>query len=218
VISQNPPLLFAPLPGVNNHSLLESLDQNEEIPLTCGLSRKGLNTWLEDNPDFVSFSIVDHPLERAYNAFMSHIFSIGKTGFPKIRKRLCEHFGLELPTEDEAWSIKEHANAFDTFLRFLKSNLAGQTSIRIDANWEAQHRLIAALYDTYPMSRVFKRHEFEQEAEKWGLPVSTTKKPSESEFKLADIYSPQLEKRARSVYAVDYRVFGFKNWCEAQAA
>jgi len=124
------------------------------------------------------------------------------------------------------WSNEDHALAFETFLTFLKSNLAGQTSIRIDGNWEAQHKLLAPLGATQPIMQIIRKSEFEAEAsriaDRLGVrPPQLTIGQKTEPYELGEIYSKRLENLARAAYSKDYRMFGFTDWSPetpAQAA
>lgn len=212
-------VLFAPVPGVEVGPALEMMgqfDATEPGALKTGMTQKELGDWLENATPMVSFAVVDHPLERAYRVFMSHIFPPDRTVFPKIRRRLKKHFGVPLPDDLGSWSAQDHAASFEGFLIFLKSNLSGQTSIRIDAIWEAQHKLLAGLFDVQPIARVIRSTDFLEEAlqiaDAIGAQMPAMSQPGASGIQLEDIYSKRLENLARAAYAKDYRMFGFGNW------
>lgn len=218
VVSDHAPLLFLPIPGVETahiYDWLAQIDNKVDQTLRSGLNQKDLNNWLEGAEDLISFAVVDHPLERAYRVFMRHIFPGAIAEFPKIRRRLCAHFGLVLPEENQDWSVDQHRSAFESFLCFLKSNIAGQTSIRIDRNWDAQHKLIAAVAETQPISRIFRADEFSADALGIETPLKDPALTITSPFSLEEIYSRRLENLARAAYAKDYRMFGFKDWASS---
>ena len=213
------PVLFAPLPGVDVAPALQMMaqfDGGRTGDLKTGMNQKQLGRWLEAAPDLASFSIVDHPLERAYRVFMSHIFPPQNTPFPKIRRRLKKQFDLALPDSLDGWSVEDHATSFEGFLLFLKSNLAGQTSIRIDPNWEAQHKLLTSLFSVQPIGQIIRARDFPAKAsnlaETIGKPAPILNSPTETGTRLQDIYSRRLENLARAAYAKDYRMFGFADW------
>ena len=219
IVCRHAPVLFAPVPGVDALpalNMMAQFDQADPAELKTGMNQKELAHWLENSKDLISFSVVDHPLERAYCVYMSHIFPPDGTPFPKIRRRLQKHFDVDLPDNLDGWTLEKHALAFERFLVFLKMNLAGQTGIRIDANWEAQHKLVARIVRVLPIGRVIRRADFSAEmkivAEKLGKPFEPTSAVDRTQYELKDIYTRRLENLARASYAKDYRMFGFADW------
>ena len=214
------PLLFAPNPGLDNHAAfawMARIDGVSPKDLKSEMNQKRLGRWQERAPNFVSFSLVDHPLSYAYRVFMRRIFPESGTAYSQIRKRLVAHFDLVLPISGQTWSKEEHALAFEAFLVFLKSNLAGQTSIRIDGNWEAQHKLLATLATTQPIMQIIRKPEFAAKAGRIANSLGVSRPEEEHPvqvipFALVDIYSKRLENLARAAYSKDYRMFGFSDF------
>jgi len=168
IVGRKTALLYAPIPGVNSRPALGMMghfDGSDPGLLKTGMNQKELGTWLESAPDHVSFTVVDHPIARAYEIFMSHIFPPEGARFPKIRRRLKKHFNVRFPDTLDGWSLEDHAASFEAYLVFLKSNLAGQTSIRIDPNWEAQHKLVASVSQVQPIGRIIRSQDFEDFAQ-----------------------------------------------------
>ncbi len=220
VVCRAVPLLFAPLPGVNTTSVqafMANVDDCAPGQLKTGMNQKALSAWLDEAPDHASFTVVDHPLDRAYSAFMTGIFPPGGAAFPKIRRRLKAHFDVGVPDHLDGWTAAQHGTAFEAFLVFLKSNLAGQTSIRIDGTWEAQHKLLSAMSSVQPIARIIRATEFKDQAPQIAVRLGKTVPPvedlrSKHHIALGEVYSRRLENLARSAYAKDYRMFGFKDW------
>ncbi len=220
IVCQNTAALFAPLPGVNAEAVLGMMGQfdgTEPGQLKTGLNQKELGNWLDAAPDHAAFTLVDHPLTRAYSVFMSHIFPPEGTPFPKIRRRLNKHFDVPLPESLDGWSVVDHSASFEAYLVFLKANLAGQTSIRIDALWEAQHKLVAAISQVQPVARIIRSDDLESVASdlasSLGKPAPVfAHKDAGTGYQLQDIYARRLENLARAAYAKDYRMFGFGDW------
>jgi len=213
------PLLFAPIPGVDSQPTLDMMAQFDGCAcsdLKTGMNQRELAKWLDEAPDLHAISVIDHPLDRAYRVFMTHIFPPEGALFPKIRRRLKKQFDVPLPDSLDGWSSAEQASSFEQFLVFLKSNLAGQTSIRIDPIWEAQHKLLAGLFSVQPIARVIRSTDFESEALRLAQllqkPAPTLTRPPAKGIGLPQIYSNRLENLARAAYAKDYRMFGFKDW------
>lgn len=206
------PILFAPIPG------------NPTGPITdwfstlggyrSGHNRTALNAWLDEQPGHIAFTYVDHPLSRAWRAFMRRIVSTGDGSYRRIRRRLAKHHGLALPDDPSVWPAEERARSFEAFLQFLKANIAGQTGIRIDADWAPQDEIVAGFSAAIHLHVVVRP----------GTPVSVLETllgsapPSlAAPPGLAAVYSKRIENLARSAYAHDYRKFGFSDWVPTEA-
>lgn len=103
-------------------------------------NQKSLRGWLQDNPGHQRFTALRHPLARAHAAFCDKILNTGPGSFAKIRQQLARFHDLDLPEDanDPGYGPSAHKAAFEGFLRFLRANLNGQTSIRVDAHWASQ--------------------------------------------------------------------------------
>lgn len=213
VVCARVPVLHVPVPGVDAQVVLDwmaKLDGTDAGSLATGMNQKKLGRWLDGATGLSAIAVVEHPLQRAYRVFRKHIYPGGAHIFPQIQSRLVDHFGLDLP-EDHAGDDEGLAAAFETFLEFLKSNVAGQTSIRIDANWEAQHRLLSGVH---PLTRVLHRNAFpvaaREIAQALGSDVEADD-PAPAEG-LNRIYTRRLENLARGTYGKDYALYGFADW------
>ena len=239
------PILFLPIPGGPNEEVLRwmnALDggytpktafahavENSMI-LHQGHNQKTLFEWMEANPDVVTLTATRHPIPRAYKVFMSKIFSTGPHSYKAIRKQLINYFGLGLPGPDnmgdvtrktlqaDGYGIREHRAAFHAFLRFLKSNLADQTSIRRDGLWDSQMTFLTGFNTAVPISLITKEGQMDAgfryiesvlnlSAPSIGAPIQP-----EHMFTLDEIYTRQTENLARKVYSMDYIRFGFDDY------
>ncbi len=245
------PLLFAPIPGGPNEEILRwmyNLDGGEnqlhdyftavtdEKILHTKHSQRTLLEWMRANPDVFVMTAVRHPLARAYDAFMSKIFMTGPNTYDFIRKQLIQNFDIDIPNAevmdecdrdaltDAGYETKHHRLAFHNFLRFLKSNLDGQTSIRIDGLWAEQMSFLPGFNSAVPIALIAKEGCLDPsfryvetlldlEQPKLGAPI----KPDHA-IQLSEIYTRQTENLARKVYATDYARFGFDDYQAALEA
>ena len=201
--------------------------------LETNMNQKQLGDWLASHPDRVSLSVLTHPVERAYAAFYKHIFKGGDDLFPWIRNTLEKNYNVTLPDvgmtkdpnrtviENSGYGISNHQTAFLKFLRFLKGNLQGQTRARVDQSWASQNSILQGYCRlAFPDVLIRKEHlasEVAKIEERLGLdPVAIDNEMTPGHcFELSEIYSPEIEKAARQVYARDYQMFGFSDWKEA---
>jgi len=206
VVSNNKPLLFAPIPGYPAPHVAAWMSGLGGV--SSKLTRGDLSDWLERNPDVTSFSIVEHPVARAYRALTDRIQSNGPDSFPNIRARLAAHYGVPSRDEDAVLSPEEQASAFLAFLDFLKSNLAGQTGIRVDGSWQAQDDHIGRITELQPLTRIVRAENLPLSGEFSDLHAAAVSGP----VPLGEIYNAEIERKARQVYARDYRKFGYRDW------
>jgi UDP-glucose 4-epimerase len=102
---------------------------------------------------------------------------------------------------------------------FVKMNLSGQTSIRVDAHWCSQAQAVANMAE-FALPDMILREE--QLADM--LPVlagsagcansvdfEPTAQPTQF-FDLADIYYADVENAVHDAYQRDYLMFGFESW------
>jgi hypothetical protein len=239
------PILFAPVPGGPNEEVLRWMNAIDEgtTPknafaqavaggdiLHTGHNQRTLFEWMESNSDVVTLTAVRHPLTRAYDAFMTKVFPTGEGTYAVIREQLVNYFGVALPDLDvmqsatrksldaEGYNIGQHRAAFHGFLRFLKDNLAGQTSIRKDGLWDSQMTFLTGFNSAVPISIIVKEGQmdagFRYVESVLDLPTPTIGAPIKPDhiFTLDEIYTRQTENLARKAYSMDYGRFGFADY------
>ena len=216
-------LLYLPIKGGPEQQVetwMASLDGVAPSDLTRKMNQKALRGWMRDHPGHRRFTVLPHPLDRAHDAFCQKVLSSGPGHFGQIRRSLRKNFGLNIPEEmpDPAYSRDDHRAAFGVFLDFVKANLAGQTSLRVDARWCTQAQALQG-YSEFAMPDLVIRADEAEEmlpalAQKLGyghVPLPGLP-PAKTPFQLADIYDAALETQIADVYARDYIMFGFGPW------
>lgn len=229
VASSNPPLLFMPMQKGDQPEVHGWLKAHAQDGVQGKMNQKQLAEWLSDHPVRKSFTVLRHPLERAYSAFYKHIFKSGDDLFPWIRTTLENSYGMELPSlamtekpnrsvlENSGYGVKEHQMAFMGFMRFLKGNLPGQTRARVDQSWASQNSILQG-YCRLVFPDVIIRHdtladELKRIEDDMGLPNMPLSSGEEDHcYTLADIYGPEMDKMSRDVYARDYIMHGIEDW------
>ncbi|MFP7672153.1 sulfotransferase family 2 domain-containing protein [Marivita sp. S0852] len=183
-------------------------------------NQKTLRGWMQDNPGHQRFTVLRHPLARAHAAFCGKILGTGPGSFSMIRNHLIRVHGLDLPEDqsDAGYDLDAHKSAFEGFLKFLRANLNGQTSIRVDAHWASQVSCLQGMSDFCLPDRLIREADLEPAlhdiAQRAGLD-KTPPVPAEQDQphpQLDAIYDPQLEKLARDAYARDYMMLGFSDY------
>jgi LPS sulfotransferase NodH len=155
VAAAEAPLLFLPLRGgpvERVESWLAALDGAAPEALLRDFNRKTLRAWRNLRQGHLSFTVVRHPLARAHEAFSTKILATRPGSFAAIRRRLRQHYGLDIPEgpPDDSYTRERHRAAFLGFLGFAKLNLTGQTSIRIDPAWASQEAVVQGFSAFHP--------------------------------------------------------------------
>lgn len=223
VVAYIAPLLYMPIrsgPEKSVHLWMAALDGRTPDALFTKLNQKLLRTWKGKTPGHRSFTVLRHPVARAHAAFCSCILNRGPDCLMEIRRVLRNFHKVPIPGPgpDETYDRVAHRAAFYAFLEFVRANLRGQTSVRVDANWATQTAILQGM-SQFCMPDVIVREDdmalqLSALAKQIGYPGATP--PPEPEldrpFSLADIYDDDIEKLVADIYQRDYAMFGFGRW------
>ena len=223
VAAAKTPLLYLPVrggPEAPVRAWMAQLDGVAETQLLTKMSQKTLRQWKRANKRHRSFTVLRHPLARAYHAYCAHILGWGKPVYGAIRQTLVRRYDLPAPEEaqGDAYDAAAHRDGFEIFLRFLKQNLAGQTSIRVDPAWCSQVQALQGFGRFALPDFVLREEELPTALPEIATRVSgkkTAYAPQDSDgfpISLEAIYDDTLEALASSAYARDYLMFGFEPW------
>lgn len=211
------PLLYQPIRATGEARLLHWLAALQGGgSLQGGFNPKSLRQWKRSHPGHLSFTMVRHPLARAHTAFCDYIIS---DAMPEVRATLKRTYKLPLPEPDQmkTYDLARHHDAFLAFLRLLKANLAGQTSMRIDAAWATQTAVIAGFSAAAQPDLILREDRLTTGlayiAAELGLPCPPLPDdPAKPLFTLAQIYDAEIEAAAAEALQRDYVGFGFGRW------
>jgi len=217
------PLLFMPMRGGPEAEVLEWLAGLDGVPvetLPTQMNQKGLRKWKRSKPGHRSFTVLRHPVARAHAAFCSRILPRGPGTFADIRKTLRNFHKLPIPGDQpgEDYDVAAHRAAFVAFLEFLKANLNGQTSIRVDAHWASQSAALQGMAQFVLPDVILREEEMRPALARLAGEVGYADTPApgpaeaDSPHALADIYDTEIEALAAQVYQRDYILFGFGPW------
>jgi hypothetical protein len=212
LVARGAPVLFLPVAGGPNAQIeawLNSLGKGGSDRIS---DRGALRDWMRGHPGFVSLSVLRHPAPRAFAAWLALAEATAQ-----LKTSLLRLHGVEAPDPDAPT-----ARGFGTFLRFLRENLEGRTSMGTGPLWATQSSHLAAI-DTVVFPEIVLREtrlraDLPQVAERLGVTANALPGPDGVEAKLARLWSPDLEKLCRSAYRRDYVDFGFGPWAPSQAA
>ncbi|NIZ60565.1 nodulation protein NodH [Sedimentitalea sp. CY04] len=217
------PLLYMPVQGgpvAEVVNWLAGLDGVEADGLLTKMNQKQLRQWRNGNPGNRSFTVVRHPVARAHAVFCEKILPAGSGSFNRIRETLRKRFKLSIPKDgpNPNYSLADHRVAFDTFLDFLRANLAGQTAIRVDATWASQSQVLSGFSELGSPDQILREDELAEElphlARRVGRmkPGEVSVAAADRPYALEEIYDAALEEKVAKIYKRDYMMFGFGAW------
>lgn len=110
-------------------------------PLREDFTQTTLRHWMRDHTGHRSFTVLRHPLHRAWEAFL-HLLTQAK---PLLRQTLRDIHRVDLPADEALAELSEGdlARLFGQFLDFLRRNLNAQTSLPTHPNWASQTEVVA---------------------------------------------------------------------------
>lgn len=214
------PLLYLPIrsgPEAAVAEWLAALDDADVGALQSGFSQKSLRDWKRAHIGHRSFTVVRHPVARAHAAFCDKILRTGEGSYVGIRKTLSQKFDLNLPAHGHGddFSDEDHRRAFLAYLKFVKSNLGGQTAIRVDSHWATQANALHGFADFTTPDLVLREDRLAEDLAILAAQIGKETMPHVAEVtdlyaaKLASIYNTEIEVTVTDVYQRDYDAFGF---------
>ena len=175
---------------------------------TEGMTQKQLRPWMRKTKNFVSFAVVRHPLARAHDAFRTLLSARGPQA-NNLRRILTNQHAVDLDGSG--------SDAFLGFLKFLKANLNGQSSLPVAREWASQSALLAGQAQTVLAQRIIREGEAQGELDRL---AELAEKPSPvfalpDRDLLTDISTEEIEDACVDAYRRDFLAFGFKRWKNA---
>ncbi len=225
---QKNPLVFGPVPGVPDKGVRKWLEAQNQRAAENGFSSHRFAEWKEQHKSSTFFSVVRHPVLRAYNAFMLKVFATNSDAYLAIRQELENQFGMFLPQGDIApdqdrhmleksgYGAEAHRISFKLFLIFVAANLGDETRIRQDGKWQLQTEILRRYRVLHPEVIALKEENL-----KYGLkhlqnmlnlpPVYNWHNEPEKAFSfpISEIYDAEIESLAHAAYGQDYEELGF---------
>lgn len=216
------PLLYLPIRSGPEQAVRDWLVALDGGKLVEGFGQKTLRDWKTARPGHRSFTVLRHPVARAHAAFCDKIVDTSPGSFADIRENLRKNFGLPLPPGPVGpdYDATAHHAAFLAFLKFLKSNLAGQTNLRVDPAWASQTAILQGLAGFVTPDLILREATLARDLKGLLLqigqkdcPIITSTDPHAAQ--LAQIYDATVESATRDAYGRDYMAFGFADWPQA---
>lgn len=223
IVAHTAPILYMPIrsgPETEVQAWMAALDGVDVEALETGMNQKGLRHWMREAKGHRSFTVLRHPAARAHAAFCSRILPRGPGTQSEIRRVLRNFHKLPIPGPgpDESYDKRAHYLAFTAFLEFLRINLRGQTSVRVDANWATQTAVLQGMAQFTLPDILIREDEMVPQlaalAEQAGYPNAAPVAAAEPDapYTLADIYDDDVEALVADIYSRDYVMFGWDRW------
>ena len=179
-------------------------------PLSGRFVQKTLRQWKRAHPGHRSFTVLRHPLPRAWAGYLRVLQDQDEVG---LRRLLVKSYQLPLP-EAEAGPEAQRAG-FLAFLRWLKTYLSGQTGQKIDAHLASQTATLQGFAQFQGPDLVLREDRLAEGlaflAAELGLPAPTVAEPLPDPL-LAALCTDEIEEACRDAYQRDYMGFGFGRW------
>ncbi len=208
VVSDPLKLIFAPLRSGPTAEVAASLTAVGET--RTGLTQTDLRAWKRDTEGHRSFTVLRHPLPRAFAVYQEY-FVTDHPDYRDLKVRLSNHQKVTVPSDGDQ-STEALRDGFESFLRFLKANLSGDTSIPIDPIWASQTVLLDGIANVLHPDFVLREDQLADGLRNLGVKELVQSKTDTNFAALGDIYSERVEKLCRSAYRKDYINFGFSSW------
>lgn len=172
------------------------------------LTQASLRHWKGAHPGHRSFTVLRHPLPRAWQAFRQLLSGDGQAD---LRRVLREVHRVPLPADDALPELAPEAlvPAFAGFLDCLRRNLNGQTSLPTPAAWASQSEVLAGFARLATPDMVL-REEAMTEGLAWLSAAVGADAAGPVPAPLpAVLDDAALRRAARAAYQRDYVAFGF---------
>lgn len=216
-------LLFLPITAAPTDPVLDwmgAIDGVGRDALLRKMTQKDLRQWMKDHHGYRSFTVLRHPVARAYQSFCQHILPADQPNYEDLRRILRNRYQLPIPakTPGPRWTEAQQKAAFLAFLGFLKPNLAGQTSMRIDTAWATQSAILQGMANVTIPHRLIREETMQTALADLAREVGVIDPPQitgavyHHRIALDAIYDHRIEKAAYDAYRRDYLNLGFSSW------
>ncbi len=173
-------------------------------------NQNDLRQWKREHAGHRSFTVLRHPLLRAWTAFETLLR--GRNG--ELRQLMRDIHRVALPPDEELAALDDarKAELFAAFLDFLRRNLNGQTTLPCYPGWASQSEVLAGFSRFGAPDMVLREAELARDLD-WLAAGAGIAKPAAlpgDEPDYPDFLEEQsLRSAAKKAYLRDYVAFGF---------
>ncbi len=181
----------------------------------CGVTQAELKSWKIEHPGFRSFTILRHPVLRAYSSFVSLLENKEGSAPSGLYEYLSSEYGISMVggARDDANSRAE----FRKFLEFLKANKDGRTPFAVAQEWMSQVDILKGISQYLPPDLILREDEATQKLGQLASQfVSDVDGPDIANSELIrcvnQVHDEKIERKVRAIYGKDYDLLGFSDW------
>ena len=200
-------LVFMPIKGGPSERVTGWL--KAMAPVVSDFTQASLRQWKRDHAGHRSFTVLRHPLLRAWAAFEGLV----KGNKAELRQLMRDIHRVALPPDDELAALDDarKAELFEAFLDFLRRNLNGQTTLPTYPGWASQSEILAGFSRFGPPDMILREGDLLRDLA-WLAACARIKEPVEApdmpHFP-AFLSEQSLRGAAKKAYLRDYIAFGF---------
>lgn len=202
LVTDDPALVFIPTAG-GPVSAVEAwmTDLAGAAPAT-GLTQKDLRKWKRQHKGHRTFAVLRHPVRRAFAVYQSYYGHVPPDDADRVKAAVA---GVATGSEDPG--------GFETFLKFLKQVLDGQSALRANPFFATQSAVLSGAASFAVPDVVVREGDLPRELPRLiGSEVSLTTDPDPEDDLLAQIYTDDIEAAVKAAYQRDYMTFGLGPW------
>ncbi|MFH5776713.1 sulfotransferase family 2 domain-containing protein [Paracoccus sp. NGMCC 1.201697] len=201
-------LVFMPIKGGPGDRISAWLRQIGEV--TGDLNQNSLRQWKRDHTGHRSFTVLRHPLRRAWSAFEALL----QGGNAELRDLMRQVHRVALPREEDLPDLTDsrRAELFETFLDFLRRNVNGQTSLPTHPGWASQAEVLSGFSRFGAPDMVLRESDLEREIGWLASSVGIRQAPAlpQATERFPEFLNDQkLRGAAKRAYLRDYVAYGF---------
>lgn len=200
-------LLFMPVEGGPTAQIRTWLEGFG--PLHRSFSQSTLRDWMRETRGHLRFTVLRHPLLRAYTAYET---LLDRSGDDPARRTILRRYGIARGDAPEPGR-----DGFVAFLRFLKANLSGQTAFRTEPGWASQSAALQGFQSFAPPDLIAREDRLSADLG-WLCGTQALPCPALPDrdaglaHRLTAIRDAEIDRLARQAYARDFLTFGFEDW------
>ncbi|SMG48534.1 sulfotransferase [Paracoccus sp. J56] len=200
-------LIFMPIKGGPSTAIAGWLRAMGDV--VGDFNQNSLRQWKRQHVGHRSFTVLRHPLPRAWTAFETLL----GTRKAELREMMRQIYRVALPADEELPTLAQDRKVelFLAFLDFLRRNLNGQTSLPSYPGWASQSEILAGFSRFGAPDMVLREADLSRDLA-WLADSAGIKQPAnlpDPEPIPAFLNEQELRSAAKKAYLRDYVAFGF---------
>ena len=175
-------------------------------PVTADFNQNSLRQWKRQRPGHRGFTVVRHPLLRAWAAFAA----LADGGNAELRQLLRATHRVPVPEGGvQAIPPDERARVFAAFLDLLRRNLNGQTTLSTHPGWATQSEVTSGFARFGVPDMVVREDRMAEDLGFLARSAGIDAEPPVAAAIPPFLDDADLRKAAKAAYLRDYVAFGF---------